>query len=282
MFLLTHPLGNANVRHAALALSEAGLLEEFCTCLHLNSDGPAGRLLPAALRRELARRAVPEAIRARTTTAATGRELGRHLFSRLGALPGARWLTRHERGPCSVDAVFRAFDRQVAAKIRRQQPGRSPRWRGVYAYEDAAAETFRAAGERGMVRLYDLPIGYWRAAQLVFAEEAERQPAWAATLTGRADSAEKLARKDTELAQADAVLVASSFTRETLRTAPPFRAPVHVVPYGAPPPVPRALPPRRPGAGRRCACCLPARWASARGFPTFSKLWRRWDRVPSN
>ena len=284
MLLLTHPLGNANVRHAALALAEAGLLEEFRTCLHWNPDGTIARRLPlpAALRRELARRAVPEAIRARTATAATAREIGRHLLSRLPGLPGARWLTRHERGPCSVDAVFRAFDRQVAAGLRR--PGRQAGLRGVYAYEDAAAETFRAAGERGLGRIYDLPIGYWRAGQEMFAEEAERQPAWAPTLTGRADSAEKLARKDEELAQADAVLVASTFTRETLRAAPRFSAPVHVVPYGAPVPEMRAepTPARSGGERRRCACCLPARWASARGSRICSQPSRRWVRARSS
>ena len=89
---------------------------------------------------------------------------------------------------------------------------------------------------------YDLPIGYWRAGQRIFAEEAERVPAWAATLTGRGDSAAKLARKDEEIAGADAVIVASSFTRKTLAEAPGLRGPVHVVPYGAPPAPERATP----------------------------------------
>ena len=105
----------------------------------------------------------------------------------------------------------------------------------MYAYEDGAEATFAAAGKLGMKRLYDLPIGYWRAAHELYADEAQREPAWAGTLTGRADSAEKLARKDAELAQSDAIFAASTFTRNTLALAPGVRCPVHVVPYGAPP-----------------------------------------------
>lgn len=259
MILLTHPLGNANVRQAALAFAEAGMLEEFCTCLHWKPDGSLARVLPARLRAEFERRAVPPSVGARATTAATARELGRHVLGRFTALPGTRWLTRHERGPFSIDAVFREFDRAVAEKIRRLPTGSTVR--GVYAYEDGAASTFRAAAERGLRRLYDLPIGYWRAGQKIFAEEAERQLAWAPTLTGRADSAGKLARKDEELAAADAIFVASSFTSATLAEAPAFRAPVHVVPYGAPDPI-AGEPPR---VGREAGEPLRVLFAGALG-----------------
>ena len=144
-----------------------------------------------------------------------------------GKLPGGRALTRHEAGPWSVDAVFRAMDARVARRIEANPAGLS----GVYAYEDGAAETFASAGRVGIKRIYDLPIGYWRAGHAIYAEEAEREPQWAPTLTGRDDSAEKLARKDAELAAADTVIVASSFTRQTLEASAGVKS-VHVVPYG--------------------------------------------------
>jgi glycosyltransferase involved in cell wall biosynthesis len=65
-------------------------------------------------------------------------------------------------------------------------------------------------------------------------EEAELQPEWAATLAGIHDSAEKLARKDEELAGADAIFVASSFTRKTLLEANLGTRPVYITPYGSP------------------------------------------------
>ena len=234
MLLFSHPFGNNHAHQAALAVEEAGLLAELWTSLHWTPGGRAERWLPAAVARQFARRAFPAAVRGRIHVT-PWREVGRMLAPRL---PGGRWLDRHETGPCSVDAVFHAMDRTVARRLRslsqRPASGSKP-LRGVYAYEDGAAATFREARRQGLRCFYDLPIGYWRAARELFEEEAQREPAWAATLTGRSDSPAKLARKDEELFSADAVFVASSFTRRTLESAPDLRAPVHVVPYGAPP-----------------------------------------------
>jgi hypothetical protein len=46
--------------------------------------------------------------------------------------------------------------------------------------------------------LYDLPIGYWRAARRLLEKERLQHPEWSATLTGFQDSEAKLARKDEE------------------------------------------------------------------------------------
>jgi glycosyltransferase involved in cell wall biosynthesis len=144
------------------------------------------------------------------------------------------WLQRHEHGPLAIDAIYRSFDRHVAARLPR-----IPGVQAVYAYEDGALHIFEAAQSLGLRCIYDLPIGYWRAAQQIFAQERELQPAWACTLTGLADSASKLSRKDDELALADAVIVASGFVRSTLETHKAFTTPIHVVPYGSPPPLAR-------------------------------------------
>ena len=230
MILFSHPLSTPFTREAALALADAGLLAELRTCLHWTPGSRAERSLPAGLARELARRSYPPGVRPFVRTA-PWREAGRLLARQVPALG---WLARHETGPCSMDAVFHALDRVAARRVRTLSSNLNAGLRGVYAYEDGAAATFREAGRRGIRRFYDLPIGYWRAGQRIFAEEAERVPAWAATMTGRGDSPAKLARKDEELAGADAIIVASSFTRQTLAEAPTLRAPVHVVPYGAP------------------------------------------------
>jgi starch synthase len=224
MLLMSHPTGNANAREAALGLLEAGLLGELWTSIAWNDRSLADSLLPAAVTAQLRRRTWPRELRGRLHTAPS-RELGRLLASRMGP----RWLTAHERGPFSVDAVFRALDQRVAERLRTARGVR-----GVYAYEDGAAASFRAASELGLRRIYDLPIGYWRAAQSLYEQEATRQPQWAATLTGRQDSEAKLARKDEELELAEVVVVASTFTKSTLCAAPRCTAPVHVIPYGAP------------------------------------------------
>jgi glycosyltransferase involved in cell wall biosynthesis len=227
MILLSHPTGNENVRQAALAFREAGLLREFWTCLSWNTDASVNGVLPHPLRQQLSRRSFHPSLRAVTRTAPV-REMGRLLASLLGL----SILSEHEIGPLSIDAVFSDLDRKVAARLRQL-----PDCKLVYAYEDGALETFRAAQELNVSRVYDLPIGYWKVAQQIYAEERECEPAWAATLTGARDSEEKLARKDEELKLAHRVVVASSFTKETLRAAD-LAVEVQVVPYGAPPSIP--------------------------------------------
>jgi glycosyltransferase involved in cell wall biosynthesis len=236
MILFTHPTGNANVRHAALGLRRAGLLGEFWTCLDYRGAGGLGRLLPRGLVSQLQRRTYPAELKSCIRTR-PAREMARLLASRLN-LPR---LVRHETGMFSVDAVYHALDRAVAARLRRGD------FQGVYAYEDGAEQAFRAAAARGLKKLYDQPIGHWRAARTLLLEEAALEPAWAATLIGNDDSEEKTARKDAELGLADVVFAASSFTRRTLEASGTLKAPVVVIPYGAParpasvvPPAPRA------------------------------------------
>jgi len=236
MILQAHPTGNANVRHAALALAQAGLLGEFHTCLAPAPDAVWLRLLPAALRRQALRRAIPSELVGRTRVR-PARELGRLVFSALG---WTRWL-RPEAGPCCIDTVYRDLDEAAARRLRSHRP----RFTAVYAYEDGADALFATARELGVPTIYDLPIGYWRFARRLLAEEAELSPEWAGTLGGLRDSEPKLARKDRELAQADAVFVASSFTRATLAEAPDTPKKIIVIPYGAPTPLAGVEPARR-------------------------------------
>ena len=137
-------------------------------------------------------------------------------------------LTTHETGPFCIDAVYRGIDRKVASRLRRRDVG------AVYCYEDGALETFRAAKKLGVQCLYDLPIGYWRAARELLTIEKERWPQWASTIRGFCDSPQKLARKDEELDLADRVFVASQFTKKTLQQHPAAVANIHVIPYGFP------------------------------------------------
>lgn len=221
MILLAHPTGNEFVRAALAAFDDAGMLAEFWTTLSWNPQSPINSVLPARFRETLGRRSFSESIRSRAQTVPF-RESMRLLLGALG------FQSEHETGLFTIDAVFRELDRKVAARARKIENVDC-----VYAYEDGALESFRAARDRGLKSIYDLPIGYWRAGQRIFAEEKEREPEWASTLTGTFDSAEKLARKDDELRLADRVIVASTFTKQTLSEAP-ITSEIEIVPYGAP------------------------------------------------
>ena len=228
MILLSHPLGNEFVRQALIAFDHAGILEEFWTAISWNPKSPINRALPQSLRELFERRSFPESVRSRTHSL-PGREAVRLLAGAAGVS------SAHETGAFSIDAVFRGLDRKVAERLRKVN-----KLKAVYAYEDGALESFRAARDLNLNRLYDLPIGYWRVGQRIFAEEVQREPEWASTLTGTLDSADKLSRKDQELRLATRVIVASTFTKQTLAESP-CTARIDIVPYGAPPSLPGEL-----------------------------------------
>ncbi len=241
MILLSHPTANQNVRQTALALAEVGWLAEFWTCVNWREGTLLDRSLGVVAPRvqtELRRRSFPPALAPylRTNPA---REWVRQLAGQLG------WsrLCQEEAAPFSVDAVYLSLDRRVARRLTR-----SSGLTAVYAYDAGALETFREAKRRGLQCVYEHPIVYWRKVRELQREEAELRPEWASTLGALADSDEKLARKDEELALADLVITASSFSKESLAAAPSLRAPVRVIPYGT---NPAAGPHRLPDESRR-------------------------------
>jgi alpha-maltose-1-phosphate synthase len=227
------------VREATAALIGAGLLSEFWTSVYWRQDAGLNRVLPHSIRRELNRRTFPRL---------SARHVHCHPWLELGRLTarGLRLsrLIQHETGRFSVDAVYRALDARVASRLQQD-----PAIDAVYAYEDGAWASFRTARQLGVTTIYELPIGYWSFSRRLLEEEAVREPEWASTLRGNHDSAEKLSRKDEELALADHILVPSEFVRKTLSAAASATAPISVIPYGAPLP-PARKEPRNTAAGK--------------------------------
>ncbi|MEP6686324.1 MAG: glycosyltransferase family 4 protein [Verrucomicrobiota bacterium] len=240
MILLSHPTANQNVRQTALAFAEAGLLEEFWTCVNWKQGSLLDRFVSfsARLQQELRRRSFPEELAPFLRTL-PWREWGRQGAGQLGW----RHLSQGERGVFSLDAVYLSLDRRVAKRL-----ASGLTIKAVYAYDAGALATFRAAKKRGIRCIYEHPIIYWRMVRQYQREEAELHPEWAPTLGALADSEEKLARKDEELALADLVVTASTFAKNSVAHASALKVPVHVVPYGI-----RAgdvLSPRAQGSGK--------------------------------
>jgi len=238
MLILSHPTGNANVRAAARAFHAVGWLRELHSCLCWDPGSPLAGMLPACLAGQFARRSFPGIPLALQHS---------HPWRELARLATPEWplFKRHEHAPFSIDAVYRSFDHHVAGHLSGLLG-----LQAVYAYEDGALQTFQTAEYLGLSRFYDLPIGYWRAARLIFEEERELQPKWGSTLTGLRDSPAKLARKDAELQLADVVVVPSQFVRSTLLQHHACSAPIAVVPFGSPP-VAAERPPQRTGGPLR-------------------------------
>jgi len=225
--VLSHPTSNEFNRSAANGLLEAQFLSEFHTAIAVFPGTLLSTISQFKPLKELKRRSFDPALQAMTKTSPWV-ELARQVAMKTGF----SGLIRHEKGLFSVDAVYKNLDRKVASSLK--NAGR----RGVtavYAYEDGAINSFIAAKKQNIQCLYDLPIGYWRAAKRMLEPEKERWPQWASTLSGLTDSEEKLMLKDEELRLADKIFVGSNFTATTLRDFPGELAPVEVIPYGFPP-----------------------------------------------
>jgi starch synthase len=222
--IVSHPTGNANVSAVVSALEEEELLAAFFTCIQWRPEGVLARLTPKAVRNVFERRARIQ-LPAKLLRTRPLRELVRNLYLRAGK----KHRIADSRHPFSIDGVYRDLDAYVARSLRQYHNVGA-----VYAYEDGALHQFREAHKAGIRRIYDLPIGYWRAGRKISAEEAERQPAWKGTLKALADSDAKCALKDQELELADMVVVPSSFVRDTLDLYPGKRTKIVVNPFGVP------------------------------------------------
>jgi glycosyltransferase involved in cell wall biosynthesis len=223
MVLLVHPFGNANVRAVLEALRHDRILNRFVTTLGWSEESyPA---LSARIRGKLRRN---YALPSDKIDIHPLRESVRLLA---GALR-ANGLIRHEAGWASIDQVWQSLDREAARRLRRCDYGENVR--AVYAYEDCAEQSFLAARDLGLKRVYDLPIAYWETTQRLLREEAERYPDWEPTLGATRDSAEKLSRKTRELELAELVVCPSQFVLESLPEKTRVEKKCLLAPFGTP------------------------------------------------
>ncbi len=218
MVAVSHPTGNANVRAVLRALEEAKLLAAFLTTVAVTGDP---RFLPASLRAEASRRSYP------VPPGKIWRRPSRELLRLLAVkLRFARW--------ADIGGVCRDLDRRGAEYLRKR--AKRDAVTAVYCYEDSALESFRAAKALGIRRFYDLPIGYFRAAQRVLAEDRERMPEFADafSLDGTPEPAWKLERKEEEARLADVIIACSEFVKATLAEGGLPLEKVRVVQFGSP------------------------------------------------
>lgn len=224
--IIYHPFGNANVRAAVDGIYKQGILETFHTCIACFRGNLLYKLSSFSPLKEFRRREFSPFLEKKTISHPY-KEIGRQLSYRLKLYH----LIKHEKGIFCIDNVCHALDKKIAQYILKNKENIG----GVYAYEDVALNTFRAAKKENIKCLYDLPIGYWRAMHSLLKEEKEKNPEWAMTLGGFNDSEEKLQQKEQELHLADKIFVASSFTKKTLELYPDKLADIEVIPYGFPP-----------------------------------------------
>lgn len=224
--LVSHPTLNANSKNLVSGLLKNKQLYKLFTSIAIFPGQLLYKLGNNPRLKDLKRRGLDETWRPYTRSKSFF-EFGRLLTSKFNFVS----LIAHEKGFFCIDSVYKKHDLWVANNLAKaKKEGLS----GVYAYEDGALATFKQAKQLGLYCIYDLPIGYWKSARLLMQKEFEINPQWSSTLTGFNDSPEKLNKKDQELALADVIFVASSFTKKTLEEYSGNLAEIKVIPYGFP------------------------------------------------
>jgi len=225
---LIHPTGNPFSRQAAIAFSEAGLLQEVITTIAYNPEGSLSHYLNRLpnkisdrLTSELGRRTwvVPKGVRIQTHP---WQEVMRMVLVKTGL---SRRLNFSYQG--LADWVYASLDHHVAKHHLQDLDA-------VYAYEDGAATTFQVAKQQGIFCLYDLPIVFYLTSRNIQVEEAERFPELAPALDALQEPAWKLERKQQEIELADRIFVPSSFVQKSLLDAGIKQENISVIPFGAP------------------------------------------------
>jgi glycosyltransferase involved in cell wall biosynthesis len=224
--LVSHPTLNEFSKNLVIGLSKNKQLFKLFTAIAIFPNQLLSKLGEYPKLKDLKRRSL-DASWQQFTVSKSFFEFGRLLAQKLHL----DFLIKHEKGFFCVDKVYQKHDNWVANNlVKSQKEGMI----GVYAYEDGALVTFRKAKQLGIICIYDLPIGYWKSARVLLQGEFDANPDWSSTLKGFNDSAEKLHKKDQELALADIIFVASTFTKKTLETYSGNLPEIKVIPYGFP------------------------------------------------
>lgn len=230
--LLFHPSVAPFVQQAARAIHEAGQLARFETALHDEPCRWSQRLLVGAAR--LAGRDLAPQFRRRAITEIPLDRVRAHPWGEYARLAvGA--LDRDGRATDFVwEKTEHAFDRRVGRSLDRSLTG-------VYGFEHSSLATFQRARELGLRVVYDVPAPDSEFTHALLDRELDRFPELRTPYrqhTARRES-RRLARRRAEREISTLVIAASEFTKRSYVAAGLDPAKVRIVPYGAPPPVPR-------------------------------------------
>ncbi len=207
--IISHPTSNQNNRSVLTGLLEKKMLLEYHTSVASFPGSILYQMGGTRALSEIRRRSFCPELKSFTYSSPL-HEIGRIMSGKLGF---SRF-TQNEYGTFCLDAVYEQLDKKVSRRLNKSK-GREID--AVYAYEDGALHSFKAAKELGITCIYELPIAYWETGRKLLNAEAERLPNWAVTLGGGIqDSEAKLDRKTKELELADVVIGPGEFVMNSL------------------------------------------------------------------
>ena len=208
------PLG---IYEQSLALQERGLLGTMATDFYADFGRFPLRVLPEGrVRRFLMKRHHPSIAGELVRTHFSGALLHRLRTRRAGTV---------RENDQFVFAWNDEFDRWVARHL--DEFGDL-----AFGYESSSLHTFREAKQKGIATVLYQPIGVAEFAMDLLMDEAQRVPALAETLRYAWFPPSEIERRREERELADAVVCASTFTRNTLIDVGVPASKIRVEPYG--------------------------------------------------
>lgn len=222
---ISHSRGNENTRGVVRGLYEKQMLQSYVVSVAIFTNDFCYSLFRLKFLSLFLRRELPVYLK-KYTVQYPYKELVCQFVARLKSRGIKNFLWNFY----SFDKVSEYIDKQASKHLK----SNSKEIDAVYCFENEAVRTFEMAKSLGKKRIYDLPIGYWRLLHELLGKEKEIHPEWSITIDALSDSEEKLINKEKEIQLADAIFVASSFTKNSLSLYPGKLPPVYVVPYGFP------------------------------------------------
>lgn len=265
-YILSYPGTMAHAQNAALAMKDAGVLEQFLTTLAFREDGVAARALKfaprsvsGALQRELRRRSVSLGL-IDNLKIFPGWEVLRTMLSRVGASPIAADIV--------WDLGARRFDDWVARSF-------VPPSAGVVAFEYTALASFKRAKSMGLPTVLHLPS----LDSLAFKKIEDRERAAWPELRSPTDAyfeakfSERYERRLSEISLADVIIANSTLTRRSHVAAGADPEKVFVARLGGPAPV--AEPKSREDFDKPLTVLWSGPFSTRKGAQYLLAAWRR-------
>ena len=220
MILVSHPVGNQNVRALLLALYKNNLLHSFHTSIAVNRASLI-RSLPR-IGNEFKRRSFDDIDHSKLYSYPIY-DLLRLVSNKLNL----HRLTQRNSGIFSPENVYDYIDSRTATYLRKSKSKPSH----VYGYDGKCKDIFLTAKEIGGIKLiYEAAFGSISYVNKILDHELETNPDWAHSTPKL--SQRTIQKQTTELELSDQIIVASTFAKRTLIESSLIDKKIIVIPYG--------------------------------------------------
>lgn len=221
MILISHPVGNQNVRALLEALTKNNLLHSFHTSVALNSTSLMCKL--PIVGKEFSRRVFDDLTysKARSYPLLDISRLLANKFKLFG-------LTRRNIGAFCPENVYDYIDEQTASYLlsTKNKPTQ------IYGYDGKCRNIFKAAKQLGNIKLtYEAAFGSICYVREILNDELDINPEWADSIPKI--SPRTIQKQIEELELADRIIVASTFAERTLKTSNNTSQKTLIIPYGS-------------------------------------------------